>query len=189
MLRKTFRKFFMSYSELLYKCGAISFRQYVSKGIIQLRRFKGAANFISSGSKLVKRLRRCQYDPSIIESTKGLVLKCCNLINKVVWSIWRALSKPSQKRQGPVPRPLLLLCGTPSAFVPILAYRLPVAQPILTDVTSMSATRPKCTKIGDFSAQGWNLPKIYMQTCLKRRVLINHTSDSSFGFVTYEKCL
>ena len=51
----------MSYSELLSKFGAISFQQYVSKGITQLRRVKGAANFISSGSTLVKRLRRRQY--------------------------------------------------------------------------------------------------------------------------------
>ena len=29
----------------------------------------------------------------------------------------------------------------------------------------MSATRPKSTKIGDFSAQGWNLPKMHMPTC------------------------
>ena len=29
----------------------------------------------------------------------------------------------------------------------------------------MSATRPKRTKIGDFSAQGWNLPKMHMPTC------------------------
>ena len=64
----------MSYSELLSKFGAMSFQQYVSKGITQLRRVKGAANFISSRPTLVKRLRRRQYDPSIIESTKGIVL-------------------------------------------------------------------------------------------------------------------
>ena len=29
----------------------------------------------------------------------------------------------------------------------------------------MSATRPKRTKIGDFSAQAWNLPKMHMPTC------------------------
>ena len=28
----------------------------------------------------------------------------------------------------------------------------------------MSATRTKRTKIGDFSAQGWNLPKMHMPT-------------------------
>ena len=35
-------------------------------------------------------------------------------------------------------------------------------QPFLT---IMSAIRPKRTKIGDFSAQGWNLPKMHMPTC------------------------
>ena len=83
-LRKTFGKFFRSYSELLSKFGAISFQEYVSKGIThpvfygdlvyKLRRVKSESNFISSGSKIVKRLRRRQYDPEIIERTIGLVL-------------------------------------------------------------------------------------------------------------------
>ena len=79
-VRKTFRKFFRSYSELLSKFGAISFQDYVSQGIThpdlvyKLRRVKGEANFISLGSKIVKRLRRRQYDPAIIERTIGLVL-------------------------------------------------------------------------------------------------------------------
>ena len=154
-LRKTFGKFFRSYSELLSKFGEISFQDYVSQGIAhpvfygdlvyKLRRVKGEANFISSGSKIVKRLRRCQYDPAIIERTIGLVLgpftalyrsflKRCTLTNKAVGTIWRALSKPPQRRQGPDPRPLWLLVGTPSAFGPELAYRLRVAQPTLMDV-------------------------------------------------------
>ena len=76
-LRKTFGKFFRLYSELLSKFGAISFQDYVSQGIThpvfygdlvyKLRRVKGEANFISSGSQIVKRLRRRQYDPAIIE--------------------------------------------------------------------------------------------------------------------------
>ena len=155
-LRKTFGKFFRSYSELLSKFGDILFQDYVSQGIThpvfygdlvyKLRRVKGEANFISSGSKIVKRLRRRQYDPAIIERTIGLVLgpftalyrsflKRCTLTNKAVGTIWRALSKPPQRRQGPDPRPLWLLVGTPSAFGPELAYRLRVAQPTLMDVT------------------------------------------------------
>ena len=107
-LRKTFGKFFRSYSELLSKFGEISFQDYVSQGIAhpvfygdlvyKLRRVKGAANFISSGSKIVKRLRRRQYDPAIIERTIGLVLgpftalyrsflKRCTLTNKAVGTI------------------------------------------------------------------------------------------------------
>ena len=72
-----FGKFFRSYSERLSKFGAISFQEYVSKGITnpvfygeivyKLRRAKGEANFISSGSKIVKQLRRRQYDPAIID--------------------------------------------------------------------------------------------------------------------------
>ena len=146
---------FRSYSELLSKFGAISFQEYVSKGIThpvfygdlvyKLRRVKSESNFISSGSKIVKRLRRRQYDPDIIERTIGLVvgpftalyrsfLKRCTLTNKVVGTIWRALSKPPQRRLGPDPRPLWLLIGTPSAFGPELACRLCVVQPTLMDV-------------------------------------------------------
>ena len=81
---KTFGKFFRSYSELLSKFGDISFQEYLSKGIshpvfygdlvYKLRRVKDTPNFISSGSKIVKPLRRRQYDPVIIERTIGLVL-------------------------------------------------------------------------------------------------------------------
>ena len=66
-LRKTFGKFFRSYSELLSKFGDISFQEYVFKGIshpgfygdlvYKLRRVKDTPNLISSGSKIVKRLR------------------------------------------------------------------------------------------------------------------------------------
>ena len=41
--------------------------------VYKLRRVKDTPNFISSGSKIVKRLRRRQYDPLIIERTIGLV--------------------------------------------------------------------------------------------------------------------
>ena len=106
--RKTFGKLFRSYSELLSKVGAMSFQEYVSKGIThlvcygdlvyKLRRVKGEANFISSGSKIVKRLRRRPYDPAIIERTIGLVLgpftalcrsflKRCTPTNKAVGTI------------------------------------------------------------------------------------------------------
>ena len=140
-LRKTFGKFFRSYSELLSKFGAILFQEYVSTGITHpvvygdlvynLRRIKGEVNFISSGSKIVKRLWRRQYDRAIIERTICLVLgpytalyrsllKRCTLTNKAVGTIRRALSKPPQRQQGPDPRPLWLLVGTPSAFGPEL---------------------------------------------------------------------
>ena len=93
----------------------------------------------------MKRLRRRQYDPVIIERTIGLVLgpftalyrsflKRCTLTNKAVGTIWRALSKPPQRRQGTDTRPLWLSVGTPSASRPELAYRLRVAHPTLMDV-------------------------------------------------------
>ena len=96
-------------------------------------RVKDTPNFISSGSKIVKRLRRRQYDPLIIErnislvlgpstALYGLFLKHCTLTNKAVGTIWRALSELPQRRQGPDPRPLWLLVGTPSAIRPELAF-------------------------------------------------------------------
>ena len=108
-------------------------------------RVKRESNFISSGSKIVKRLRCRQYDPVIIERTIGSVLgpftalyrsflKHYTLTNKAFGTIVRALPKPPQRRQGPDPLPLWLLVGTPSAFGPELAYRLRVAQPTLMDV-------------------------------------------------------
>ena len=95
---------------------------------------KHTPNFISSGSRIVKRLRQRQYGPVIIERTIGLVLgpstavyrpflKHCTLTNKAVETIWRALSKPPQRRQGPDLCPLWLLIGTPSAIRPELASR------------------------------------------------------------------
>ena len=116
-IRKTFGKFFWSYSELLSKLGAISFQEYVSKGIThpvfygdlhlvyKLKRVKGETNLISSCSKILKRLRRRQYDPVIIERSRGIVFdpftalyrsfpKRCTLTSKAVWTIFRTLSKP-----------------------------------------------------------------------------------------------
>ena len=89
---------------------------------------------MSSVSKIVKRLRRRHYDPLIIERTVGLVLglstalyrpflKHCTLTNKAVGTIWRALSKPPQRRQGPYLRPLWLLVVPPSAIRLELASR------------------------------------------------------------------
>ena len=71
-LRKTFGKFFRPYSDLLSKFGEISFQEYVTEGIshpvfygdlvYKLRRVRCEANFVSSGSKIVKRIRRRKYD-------------------------------------------------------------------------------------------------------------------------------
>ena len=105
----------------------------LSSLVYKLRRVKDTPNFILSGSKIVKRLRRWQYDPVIIERTIGLVLgpstalyepflKHCTLTNKAVGTIWRALSKPPQRRQGPDICHLWLLVGTPSAIRPELAF-------------------------------------------------------------------
>ena len=66
--------------------------------VYKLRRVNGEANFISSGSKIVKRLRCRQYDQATIERTLGHVLgpftalyrsflKCCILTNKAVVTI------------------------------------------------------------------------------------------------------
>ena len=113
-LRKLFGKLFRSYFELLSKFGEMSFQEYVFDGIshpvfysdlvYKLRCVKCKANFVSSGSKKVKRLRRRNYDPVIIERTIGLVLspstalyisflKHCIRTNKAVGTIWRDFLK------------------------------------------------------------------------------------------------
>ena len=99
-----------------------------------LRRVKGVANFISSGTKIVLRHRRRQYGSVIIKRIIHIVLgpstalhrpfiERCALTNKAVGTMWRVLSKPPQRRQGPEPRPLWLLVGTPSALGHELASR------------------------------------------------------------------
>ena len=134
----------------------ILFQEYVSKWIshpvfygdliYKLKRIKGTPNFISSGSKIVKCLRQRQYDPVIIERNIGLLLglstalyrpflKHCTLTNEAVGTIWRALSKPPQRRQGPDLRPLWLLVGTPSAIRPELASRRAEHSRPYSDVT------------------------------------------------------
>ena len=71
-----------------------------------------------------------KYDPSgeiglVLGPSTALYepfLKQCTLTNKAVGTIWRALSKPPQRRQGPDLCPLWLLVGTPSAIIPELAF-------------------------------------------------------------------
>ena len=85
--------------------------------------------FVSSGLKIVKRIRRREYNPVIMERTIGLVLGTSTalyrsflmhwtLTNKAVGTTWQDLPKPPQRRKGPDLRPLLLLVGTPSALGP-----------------------------------------------------------------------
>ena len=68
---------------------------------------RGSTNVIASGTKIVKRLRRRQCDPGIIEKTIGLVhgpssaicrlfLKHYTLTNQA-GTTWRAFSKPPQR--------------------------------------------------------------------------------------------
>ena len=92
----------MIYSELLSKFGAISFQAYVSKGIThpvfygdlvyKLKRIKEETNFISSGSKIVKRLWRRQYDPVIKSSSHQTQY---DPVIKRTIGMWLALLQPS----------------------------------------------------------------------------------------------
>ena len=114
--------------------------------VYKLRSVKDTPNFISSGSIIVKRLRSRQYDPIIIERTIGIVfcpstafyepfLKHCTLTNKAAGTIWRAFSKPPQRRQGPDLCPLWLLVGTHSAInLSLLSVGWSIAGPIRMSV-------------------------------------------------------
>ena len=124
-LRKTFGKFFRSYSELLSKFGAIPFQEYVTKGIshpviyddlvYKLRRVRGSTNFIASGTKIVKRLRRRQYDSGIIEKTICLVLDPYTSIYRLFLKHC-TLTRRWGLHDGPYPN--LRRGGGVSSFVP-----------------------------------------------------------------------
>ena len=70
----------MSYPELLSNFGEISVKEYISEGIshpvfcgnliYKIRRAKGASNFFSSGTKVVKRIRPGKYDQVYIEDDR-----------------------------------------------------------------------------------------------------------------------
>ena len=123
---KMFGKFFRSYSVLLSKFGAISFQEYVSKGITdpvlygdlvnKLRMVKGEADFISLGSKIVKCLRRCQYDSAIIERIICLILgpNTEHSLSVALWlrrrlGPWMGLVLTSSETTGPwFPSPLIV---------------------------------------------------------------------------------
>ena len=119
----------------------ISLPMFYGDLVYKIRRIKGEANFVSSGSKIVKRIRRRKHDPVIIEMTIGLLLgpsialfrlflNCCTLTNKVVGTIYQALSKHSQRRQGPYSRPLWLLVVIPT-FIPWTCARLQLEHSLL----------------------------------------------------------
>ena len=129
--------FFRSYSDFLTKFGAIPFQKYVTMGISHsvfcgdlLYILRGSNNFISPGTKIVKRLRRRRardhrkgnkikslvLGPST--ATCELILKFCSLINKTAENrgCMMGLSQPPQRRQGPELFPLWLLFGTPTVL-------------------------------------------------------------------------
>ena len=119
-------------------------QEYVTRGIfscdfyLKLRRARGSNNFIFTGTKIVKRLRRRQYDHGIIEKTISYAFgpyivtflqpwtENCTLTNKLAGTTWRTLSKPPQRRQGPEPCPFrLLIVGNPA---PRTLLRLQIGQ-------------------------------------------------------------
>ena len=143
-------------SGLLSQAGVIPFQEYIPKGIshpvvysdlvYKLRRVRGTNNFIFSGTKLLKRIWRRQYDQGIIEKTiglgLGLTIAICSIPlsislwnNKAVGTTGWILSKRPQRRQCPEICPIWLLVGTSTALEPYLAYRLGGVQPALADVT------------------------------------------------------
>ena len=90
--------------------------------------------FVSSASKIVKRLRRWKHDPVIMEriiclvfdpstTLYGSFVKHSTLTNKEIGVLWRDLSKPPQRRRIIDARPLWLLFGATSAVGHELAPR------------------------------------------------------------------
>ena len=98
--------------------------------VYKLRRIKDTPDFISSVSKIVKRLRRRQYDPAIIERTIYLVLGPSTAFPKALHSDYQgggdymnSLVQTSSEATGHDLCPLWLLVGTPLAIRPELAPR------------------------------------------------------------------
>ena len=129
----------------IYISQLVQFARCLLAFMISIRSLQNYWHRVTDTCSFGKRWRRRQYDLAIIDRTIGLVLgpytalyrtflKRCTLTIKAVGTIWRALSKPPKRRQGPDPHPLWLLVGTPSAFGPALAYRLRAAQPSLLNV-------------------------------------------------------
>ena len=133
-----------NFDKLSSKFWTIPFQEHVTKGIshpvfygdlvYKLKRARYSNNFIPSGTKIVKQVRRRQYDQGIIEKIMGLVLgpsttvyrfvlKHCTLTNKAMGSIWPAVPKPPQRWQGTKLCPLGLLVGCTTALWSKLAYR------------------------------------------------------------------
>ena len=123
----------------------ISFQDYVSEGIshrvfygdlvYKLRRVKCKSHFVSSGSKMIKRLRRRKYGPLINERTIGLVLgpstslyrsfpKHCTLTNKAVVPIFMTgLVQTSSEEDKALTLVPLIFSGTPLVLGLELAFR------------------------------------------------------------------
>ena len=135
-LVKTFWKFFRNYDELLSKFGVKSAKEYISKGIShpsfygdlinKLRRVKGDTNFRNKCIKIIKRLKYRGYNPKVIKRTLVTILnpftvqyreilQHCTLTDCSDGTLWRALSKPRQRRQGPDDSSSLEVGRTPRA--------------------------------------------------------------------------
>ena len=65
---------------VIFRSKNISHPVFYGDLVYKLRKVKDTPNFISSGSKIVKRLRRRQHDTVIIEGTIGLVLGPCTAL-------------------------------------------------------------------------------------------------------------
>ena len=119
---------------------------YLSKGIsrpvfygdlvYKLKRVIDTPKFISSGSKIVKRLRRRQYDPLIIDRTIGLVLGPCTALYKPFLKHCTLTNKAVGLYDGPWPN--LLRGDKVLIFVPSDCWS-GLLQP--SDLSSLSAGR------------------------------------------------
>ena len=110
----------------------ISHPVFYGDQVYKLRSVKCEANFVSSGSEIVKRLRRRKYSPVIIERTICLVLGTStalyrSLLNIALWLTRRwglyAGTCPNLLRGDKAPDPRLSLIVSRDSFSPWLASR------------------------------------------------------------------
>ena len=147
----TFWNVFRSYSERLFKLGAISFKEYASKQITipvfygdvidKFRRSKGASDLIMSDSKTItfdvdnmsnNMTSRGRY-VVVLGNSRVLyrpLQKRCTLTNMVVGTIWRTCSNLRRRRPWSSP-PLIV---SHDSFSPLTWARIQMAHPSLTVV-------------------------------------------------------
>ena len=122
---------FKSYSNLVQnsRIYGISHLVYYDDLVYKLRRVRGAANYFSSGAKIIQHHRLIKWTIAVL---LGPSTALCSWTNKAIGTKWRDLFKPPQRRTGSSSSSPLILNRGPWRWASVQLDR---AQPTLVDVT------------------------------------------------------